>query len=68
MGEPNLCLLVNGDLVLEEGKKLYKIKPQWQEKMKKKYSAGERFNICEHCCTPAALITARADFTILPSL
>lgn len=46
----------------------YKIKRQWQEKMNNKFTAGEKFNICESCCTPAALITVRADFTILSRL
>lgn len=69
MEEPNWHLSGNGDLFLEEGLlSPRKTKPQWQDKMKKKFSAGEKFNICEDCWAPAALITVRADFTTLPSL
>lgn len=39
-----------------------------EKKRNKKSSAGEKFSICKSCCTPAALLAVRADFTILPSL
>lgn len=69
-GEARWCLLVDGGLSSQEQELSSRVKPspRGRKEMKGKFSAGEKFNSCEDCCPPAALITARAASPALPSL